>query len=431
MFKIICLCEIMAEKNYFSAAKQDELNLSEINRKKKFEPTEIKHEQFRTLQNGIVLEKLESERNFSAKKKNKKDYDSNNFSADLQLAYKTISVPPKKKQIPKTEKKNDETINLKFEKNLKEIECSKKETNFTNLYNRLMTFNESRKQAIEEMKKQKEIGVDKQLRKVPLISEKSKNLVRKNEEPFYERCVKFKNEVERKKSDMREEKEEKKKKAEDEIIKEVKSHRLEKEKINEKIAKLLVWDSKKREKLTHMKENIEKKNNVELTFHPKINKTPVKYKQNVTPNKLKSNRDKNPLMPDSEITERLYTKDIEKRKIKLENLESIYMPSFEPMTNRSKLHRNRVERDLTPKVNKTDQKIKKTDRNNFDQLYNKTIEDENIQNILKEKMNFKRKIEYVPTKTEEKTEEIEENFSNNLNSIQNNEDTEIQTIDNN
>lgn len=349
-------------------------------------------EKFRTLHNGIVLD---TEKNYSASKDVKTDYDSSTFSNDLKLVYKTISVTPNKKGSPLNRNNpKHNTIEVKLEKNLKEIEQKKKNVNFNELYTRLMKFDDDRKLALEEMKKQKEQKEEKKLRKVPEISTKSKNLVKNIEEPLYDRCVKFKNEIEKKRAEQIKEKELKKKKEEDEIIKETKSHRMDAERINQKIANLLVWESKKKTKISHLKDEVEKKKMNEYTFHPKINKTPNKYKGSATP--VKDRQKDHPLYADHGFTERLYLKDIELRKFKHEELQYSLTPTFEPQTNRKripkKIEHKEEQEGVIRLVKKKDEKLTKI-KQNLNIYYNKALEDDSIKSMLKEKFNMGRKKE--------------------------------------
>jgi hypothetical protein len=395
----------MSDKNYFSLQNEEKCDLGDkIGNKVRNDTPDFKKDQLKTIQNGIVLDKFDTERNFSVKKNKKIDYNSSNFSSDLKLVYKTISVQREEKNTSKNQKKN-KTIEVKLEKNLNEAQ--KKNVNFNELYSRLMKFNDERKAALEEMKKQKEIGEDKTLRKIPQISERSKNLVRNIEEPIYERCVKFKNQVEKKRNNQQKEKEEKIKKHEDEIIKEVRSHRLGQEKINEKIANLLVWDSKKKTKLIHLKEDLEKKKLSDYTFQPKINKTPNRTKASCTP--TKDGVKEHPLFADHGFTERLYVNDVEKRKLKHEQLESIYTPSFEPMTNKTRLKKKQDSKKEEGKSNKYGQKNKNMEKikQNLNTLYNRALDDSSLQAMFKERFNFHKKKEGVNETETEETKDAE------------------------
>ena len=243
-----------------------------------------------------------------------------------------------------------------------------------------MNFNTNKNKHIEERKKNKEEEEAKKLRTKPEISKKSKNMVRNTEEDLYQRCIKFKHEVEKKNNNLLKEKEVKLKNEEDEIIKEVKTHKLDKSKINDNISSLMNWNGKKKEKIKDMKDAFEKKNRIECTFKPKINK------QKIT-NILKDNYLTN---KEQELTERLYTIDLENRKFKHEKLENVYMPSFKPMTNNKSKQRKNYEtnntRSLTPNFRKNENKIcAQIDENNLNVIYNKAIGDHLMLDLFREK----------------------------------------------
>src|SRR5690606_27362015 len=100
-------------------------------------------------------------------------------------------------------------------------------------------------------------------------------------------------------NDLIKEKENRKKREEDEIIQEVKSHKLEKSKIDDKINNLLSWDNKVKKKITNMKQEHDKKKIAECTFKPKINKLKTQNQQNVT---VKTRNQKTDVC----LTDRLY-----------------------------------------------------------------------------------------------------------------------------
>ena len=272
---------------------------------------------FKTHKKETELEKLKTERTISVKRKCDLE---NETSNDLKVDYKTISLPPKKK-IRNT--KNNE-LDEKFEKTFKKIKAPKKVINFETFYDRIMNFNINKKKDIEEKKKQKELEEEKLLRKVPLITIKSKNLAKFNEKPVHERCLIFKEEATKKKELMLKEKEQRIKRDEDQIIKENNSHKLEQTKINQKIDLLMEWEVKRRKKLSVLKEESEKKKNCEFSFIPKINKKNDKLTHSPDIDNHQS------------LTERLYTRDLAMRKVKKEKLETIYTPTFEPKINHSR-----------------------------------------------------------------------------------------------
>jgi len=126
--------------------------------------------------------------------------------------------------------------------------------------------------------------------------------------------IKFKEEKEKWKNEKTKEKQDLKKKEEEDMLKEAKKVKMNPNEIKEKIEKLLHWDNKMKEKLKIKKEEISKNKDKECTFKPKIKKL---KNENI-----------------SSLTERLYNKDIEKRKVKKEYLDDIYCPTFAPTTNK-------------------------------------------------------------------------------------------------
>ena len=345
-----------------------------LNQIKKIDMSGCTTENFKTLQNGIETEKNYVYRNLSAKKKNKDNINNTVIENNTYNHYMTKSVPPNRKQINSESITKNENIEKQFERILKNSE-HKKQLNFKEVYSRFMNFNTNKNKNIEEKKKNREEEEAKKFRKIPEISKKSKNMVRHQEEDFYQRCIKFKEEVNKKNNDLLLEKDLKIKKEEDQIMKEIKIHKLEKSKINDNISNLMTWDGKKKEKIKDLKEAFEKKNKIECTFKPKINKQ--KVKDNYETNK------------GIELTERLYTIDLEKRKFKIEKLENNYLPTFQPMTNiRSKYRRNNDNintRSLTPDLGRKEKMIcTNTVENNLNVVYNKAIGDHIMHDLFRE-----------------------------------------------
>jgi len=371
LIKIINKIDKMKGKNYYSARKDEVSTLDNKNR------TIIDLDYFdlfinnkkKDTQNGLYVENFATERNSSAKNK-----EIHNISDTGKHGTLNISVPDKDL--------NGSIKSKKGYKKSKVKENAKKNDKFVNLYKRLIAYDDARKNTLEEKRKEKEIEEEKQNRKVPKISEKSKILIKNQEENVFERCLKFKKEVQKKKNDMIKGKNEKIKEEEDKIINNIKSHKLDSNKIDQKINSLMDWSKKKTIKLSILREDYQKKKDSENTFKPKVNKP----KSSHTPDPIHFQYSTS---NNVEFSERLYTLDLEKRKIKHEQLEDIYKPSFQPRTNRIKqiirIEKVKNKRDLTPNFNK---KNDKTDENNkeFSEIYNDTLRDNSIHSILKEKI---------------------------------------------
>jgi hypothetical protein len=371
LLKIINIIDKMKGKNYYSARKDEAITLDNKNR------TLFDLDYFnlflnnnkKVSQNGLFSENFATERNSSAKNK-----EINNISDTGNHGTLNVSVPDRVLNSSIKAKKGDNKSKMN--------EKTKKNENFINVYKRLMAYDDARKNMLQEKRKVKEIEEEKQYRKVPKISEKSKILIKNTEENVFERCLKFKKEVQKKKNELIKGKIEKIKEQEDKIINNIKLHKLDSNKIDEKINSLMDWSKKKTIKISILREDYQKKKDSENTFKPKVNKP----KSSHTPDPIQfqySNSN------NVEFSERLYTLDLEKRKIKHEQLEDIYKPSFQPKTNRTK-QRIRIEkvknkRDLTPNFNK---KNDKTNENNkeFSEIYNETLRDHSIHSILKEKI---------------------------------------------
>ena len=375
----------MTEKNNNSIQNVEEFS----DKKSLFGIVNLDNDNFKTFQNGIEIDKLDTERTISEKRRNKIDTEISPIN-DLRVVYRTISVPPKKVNIKSNIITKNPEINAKFVRNLKEIGARKKSLNFNLFYDRLMHFKYNKNKEIEDCKKLKEIEEEKELRKVPLISEKSRNLVKESEDTLYERCLKFKQNAKKKKENLLKEKEDKIKRDEDKILKEINSHKLEKSKINEKINHLMDWDIKNKEKISHLKEESEKRKNEEYTFKPKTNITNDKlsHSPNLVQDCIQS------------FSDRL-TRDLVIRKIKQEKLQSIYTPSFEPNLNHSKMKRfdenvhakKSLVKSKQIKVKaKTKTKIESMDLS-LDQLISQTLGDESIPTRLKDKLIQFRKLE--------------------------------------
>jgi len=238
-----------------------------------------------------------------------------------------------------------------------------------------MTCEEKRKSNIEELKEKKESQVRKSLLDKPIISDASKNLVQSRGEDVYSRCIKFKEENEKKKQEKVTAKEEKKKKEEDAIIQGVKSKKMRESKINVKVQNLMDWEEEKKKKLGNLQKKYEMRGEVECTFKPKVNaKSAVKSKE------LNS------------VTARLYNDDIEKRNRRHSQLETEYTPSFEPeFLNKYKSPKHPKEnsqaRSLTPKFDKNN--ATKEEYKHVDVAYKNALGSGFLHDMMKSKFHKK------------------------------------------
>ena len=360
----------MKGKDYYSIKKEEVNNLDKknksiidldyldifINKNKK------------DMHNGIVYENFITERNSLD---NNKEF--HNISDTGKPDNRNLSITDRYSNGIKTTKKGNKQLRL--------IKNTNRNEKFANFYNRLMAFDDERKNMIEEKRKEKEKEEEKKYRKVPQISGKSKIIYKHTDEKVYERCLRFKKETQKKKDDMIKGKNDKIKEEEDKILNIKHSHKIDPNKIDEKIRSLIEWEKKKNKKIIKIREDLEKQKDSENTFRPNVNRTKTSH----TPE---------PVLKDNlcytsnnvELTERLYTLDLEKRKKKHEQLEGIYKPSFQPMTNGTK---HLKKRDLTPTFNKKNDKREVISKD-FSELYVETLRDNSIQSILKEKIHFNR-----------------------------------------
>jgi hypothetical protein len=135
-------------------------------------------------------------------------------------------------------------------------------------------------------------------------------------------------------------------------------------------------------KLNILREDYRKKIDSENTFKPNLNKPKSSHSPDHSPIQYST-------FNNVEFSERLYTLDLEKRKIKHEKLEDTYKPSFQPRTNRIKqiirIDKVKEKRDLTPNFNRKKDKTEENTKD-YSERYNEALRDNSIHSILKEKI---------------------------------------------
>jgi len=194
------------------------------------------------------------------------------------------------------------------------------EQKFEVLLNRFKECETNRIKKINEKKKEIEIKEAKEIKKVPYINPNSKKKVC-TQDDFLTRQEKYQTEIEKKKEILKEEALKKKEKIlaeEEKVLNSLNKKKLDKEYIEQKINNMLEWEEKRKNKIEKLKEE-----EPLPSFKPKINKKSGKILSGKN-----DNVDNN-----QELVERLYIKDIQKRKQKKEILEEIYTPSFIPTLN--------------------------------------------------------------------------------------------------
>ena len=341
-----------------SFSKKDEIKKINLPLKKK---TNLKN-----INNYEYIKNRQTSKNKLDNQNNKRKILKDNVDFNLYTQYKTLYIANNKRQNHSLEKRNRKKKETNISKS-RDKSRDKSEDKFKLIYKKFLEDEYKRKGNIERMKKKKEEEEKKIYIYKPQINNKSKKLFaekKENKEDFYTRQKKLMDKYKKNEELLRE----KIKKQEDDIIK---KSAFSKQYLNNK--------EKNENKYKHIKSKlfdwVEKYNNDIINNSSKKNtleKENSDSENNKTKYKIKVNRNIN------KIINRLYKKDIEKRKQNLEILNKVYTPSFTPILFNNR-NNNRIK-----SINYQD-KFKNSNRSTIN-INPKIILDDNIEN--EEEKNF-------------------------------------------